>query len=366
MTKRLKKFGLAIAALTLAFSGSATSALAANINVSPDIDFQLPADYYFSRGAFTVLPDGSYWICAYDVDSNTVALKFAANASGSDSPIQVLDLTGRNCFSLAVDTSGNLFVGMDDRIQIFSGDASGSAAPIREITTEGLSVNGLTLDYDNNIYVLNSDGDIWIYQAGSAGNGAADRIIDGSSLGGDDKYLAAGADGTVYVADYADEAIHIFAPNNNGPSFDRTITYDDSNYASFGGITLNGSNLFVTFQDGSAPGIYEFPANADGLTAPTNSWSGSNVVVSGDDALYGVSVGGCSGQLISLEGYNNRVLTWDLADTECPAAANNNSSDDKSLAETGSKFEGSLPLAASIVVLGAFAVFISRKTVKKN
>ncbi len=322
------KISRLIAAGTVAASASLMAAVvpawAANNDVAPSIEYLLPytKDYSYLSESLAVAGDGSYWLCAQEsaAPNATVAFKFAAGSSGVDTPIQTLNLDNAQggCTDLTVDSNDNLYVSMSVRIEVYAPDATGSASPLRTITNASFDIGYMAMDTLDRLYLTNSE-DIWVYSAGATGTDLPLRIINGSNFAGSDIYVAGTADGTVFAADYDADTIKVFGVENDGAVWDREFWLDDSiDTGSFGGITLNGDKLFVTYQDGAAPGIYVFPANSVGAVVPDESWSGSNVVVASDDALYDVGVGGCSGELIAFESYNDRILTWDNLTTECP------------------------------------------------
>ena len=340
-------------------SAFSQSASAQTYTDAPAIDFHLPVQNQpprsYGRDGLAVLPDGSYWTCTEE-NGLAGAVKWARNSQGNSNSIRGIIGGGNPCQFLSADSQGRLVYAEAQLVSIYAADAEGFASPIRQIQiVSENNIQAMALDSANNIYLFMGDRNIWVFNAGANGQfELPDRVIDGSYLGGDDIYIAATPDGTVFAADYADENIKVFSPNNNGPNFDREIV-PNVDAASFGGITLNGSSVYVTLQDGAAPGVYEFSTSSSGSTTPLNSWAGPNVVTSGNDALFAVGVSGCSGQLISIEGYNNRILTWNLDDTHCPAGSGS------VLANTGLNATTTLFWGATLVSAGILVSWSARR-----
>jgi hypothetical protein len=334
---RISRSLLVAVASVVALSMASTPAWAANNNVAPNVVNALAnaTEYEYVRESMTVTNDGSYWLCAIEIDapSNAFAFKYAALALSGASPVQTVQLStsGGDCTDLVVDSDDNLYAGLEDRVAVYSSNSTGLATPIRTLTTASFNTGTMAMDTVNRLYVMNGE-DVWAFDAGASGSGAPSRIIDGNDFGGSDLYVAAGADGTVYVADYDNDTIDVFLPTNNGPVWDREIVLTGYDAGSFGGIALNGDRIFVTYQDGTQAGIYVFPSSSDGDTEPTESWTGSNVVTSSDDALYDVGIGACSGELVAFEGYNDRIMTWTDLTTVCPEPELPN---EQALANTG-------------------------------
>jgi len=321
------KISRLIAVGTVAASASLMAAVvpawAANNDVAPTIEYLLPytKDYSYVSESLAVAGDGSYWLCVEESAAPfaAFAFKFAAGSSGVDTPVQTLNLDNAQggCTDLTVGSNDNLYVSMSVRIEVYAPDATGSASPLRTITNASFDIGYMAMDTLDRLYLTNNE-DIWVYSAGANGTDLPYRIINGSNLGGSDLYVAADADGVVSVADYDEDKVRVFGATNDGPIWDREFWLDNDAANSFGGITSNGDKIYVTYQDGAAPGIYVFPSNSEGATTAFESWSGANVVSTSDDALNDVGVGGCAGEMITFEGYNDRILTWDNLTTECP------------------------------------------------
>ena len=309
------------------FSAMSVSApaIAATYTDAPDMDFSLPDTnvYQYKRESLAVLTSGDFWLCAQENNApfSTYVVKFAADSTTGDSSIQTIDLSynASSCDDLALDLEGNLYVGLNDTVRVYSPDASGVATPIREFTNANLNIDVLAFDEAGAYLYAVTNGDIWSFPRESSGSVLPDRIINGGDLDGGDLYVAATAGGTVFVADYDGGAVRVFDLGNDGPVWDRQFWLDGSyDTRSFGGITLNGERLFATYQDGSNPGVYAFAIDSDGMVMAIDSWSGSNVVVSGTDALYDVAVAACVDHMVTFEGYNDRVLTWTGQPMVCP------------------------------------------------
>lgn len=375
MKKPIKKTFLASAGAALfavatvaSVSMLAAPAWAANNDVAPTIDYPLPytKDYSYVSESLAVAGDGSYWLCAEESAApfGAYAFKFAAGSSGVDIPIQMLNLNNDQggCTDLAVDSQGNLYAAIAIEIDVYAPGSYGVIAPIRTIEHVSGDLNTGTMSFDaqDRLYVFCGDG-LCVYSAGATGVAQPERVIDDGDLGSSDLYVAADADGVVYVADYDEDKVRVFGATNDGPTWDREFWLDDSiDAGSFGGLAVNGDKVFVTFQDGTAPGVYVFAADSDGAVVPDESWSGSNVVVSSNDALYDVGVGGCSGELVTFEGYNDRILTWDNLTTECTNPAPSPSPE---LPSTGADLVSATGLglsAAALALIGGALVLRRR------
>lgn len=334
---KISRPGLVAFASFVALSVASTPAWSANNNVAPNIVNTLTnaTTYDYVRKSMTVTNDGSYWLCAREssAPANVFAFRYEA-LSSSGVPVQTIQLSSSSdtCTDLVVDSNGNLYAGMSDEIAVYSSDSTGLATPIRTFTTAGLYTETIAMDPADRLYVVDGNsGDVLAFGAGASGTTTPSRIIDGDNLGDDDLFVAADADGTVYVADYDEDAIRVFLASNNGPVWDREISLSGFSTNSFGGIAVNGDRIFVTYQDGAEPGIYVFLASSDGPTEPVESWMGSNVVTTSDDALFDVGIGACSGELVAFEGYNDRIMTWTELTTVCPESE----SEGPGLANTG-------------------------------
>jgi LPXTG-motif cell wall-anchored protein len=362
------RFALLAVATVASVSMLAAPAWAANNDVAPTIDFTLPNldTLEYETDSLAVESDGSYWLCAAEQmpPFGVFALKFAAHSSTGASAVQSIDLNidGQSCGDLTVDSEGNVYAGLGNSIAVYAPDATGVATPIRTITsaTFGLDAQSMNVDTQDRLYVVTNN-DIWMYTAAANGTDLPYRIINGSNLGDDGLYVAADADGVVYVADYDEDKVRVFGATNDGPFWDRDFWFDtDSDARNFGGITSNGDKIYVTYQDGTAPGIYVFPSNSEGATPAFESWSGVNVVSSSDDALFDVGVGGCSGEMITIEGYNDRILTWGNLTTECTNPAPSPSPE---LPSTGADLGSAtgLGLGAAVLALVGGALVLRRR-----
>ena len=339
----ISRLGVAAFASLATLSVASTPAWSANNNVAPNIVNILSnaTSHSYITESLAVGNDGSYWLCATEDGAplNVIAFRYEAlTSSGAPEQAFLLSDNGGSCTDLALDSDGNLYAGLGDEIAVYSPNSTGLATPIRTFTTAGMDTETMAMDTVDRLYVVDGNsGDVLVFDAGASGTTTPSRIIDGSNLGDDDWFVAADASGTVYIADYDEDAIRVFSPTNNGPAWDREISLDGSGTSSFGGITLNGDRLFVTYQDGSEPGIYVFLASSDGPTEPVESWMGPNVVTASDDALYDVGIGACSGELVTFEGYNDRIMTWTNLTTVCPESEEEEEpeGEERELAATG-------------------------------
>ena len=122
---------------------------------------------------------------------------------------------------IAFDAGGNLYT-LDEagNVDVYAAPATAAAAPIRTFVggiDEGVS-SGLAVDASGNVYV-GSDGTVDIYPPGASGKPAPARVISGAKTGLTLVLaLAVDASGNLYVANHGETAdsIFVFGPGATG------------------------------------------------------------------------------------------------------------------------------------------------------
>lgn len=165
-----------------------------------------------------------------DASNDTSILQFAATSNGNASPISTLILPAGGPSSVAVDSSGSIYVGaaMDNRISVYPAGSTGANSPRRTIFGSDRSFSYpylMTLDSHNSLYV--SDGGtcacVAVFSSSTAEETAPQRIIKGDRTQMNEPIaFAVDTSGYLYVASLGlgplrDQGqVEIFAPNATG------------------------------------------------------------------------------------------------------------------------------------------------------
>jgi len=182
------------------------------------------------------------------VGSNYEVMIFAAGAAGVPTPIRTINLgslPSSQPQSMAVDSSGLLYIASSTGITVYSATATGTATPLRSIlgsSTQLTAVECIAVDASGNIYVTNQatgtttiPGMIFVFSATATGNVAPTRSIT-----------------------YATAPFYGIAVDTSGNIY----TVADTT------ITVNGT--FV----GTSASILEYAAGASGAATPLKTIAG--------------------------------------------------------------------------------------------
>jgi hypothetical protein len=189
-------------------------------------------------------------------------------------------------FGIALDGSGNIYIGDKAAIDVFGANAIGNVSPKAIITgsNTGLkNVAGLALDAAGNMYASTGSA-IRVFAAGATGNARPKAVIAGSNTG----FGAAGAgnvsvdgSGSIYVSLPGSNAIEIFAPGATGNvSPVATISGAKTHLAYPGQVAFDGSGkLYVPNRvpvAGSDTGsVTVYAAGATGDVSPVATIQGT-------------------------------------------------------------------------------------------
>jgi len=245
---------------------------------------------------------------------------------------------------LAIDSSGNLYVGSSNKVIVFPPGASGNATPLRTITaSSGGGFNGLALDNNGNLFATQttgSVGSVTAYTASSSGSVApnasmpyqqAIQYLNGGDIAVDPfgnvwvgnpfgntitgyQVVGAPGDGTfgsamysmqlgsvalqrpygmafdqngnLWVANNAGNSIVELSPTASGTATALNTLTDVGTLRQPNGLTFDASgNLWVTDRSSGSPAIAEFAPGATGNVAPLARIVGSNTGLSRPDGI---------------------------------------------------------------------------------
>jgi hypothetical protein len=133
------------------------------------------------------------YVASYSTTVPSGVLVFDAAANGDAVPVRNIKGPGTGLgadpHGIAVDSSGNIYVGHDQSITIYDPTADGDAAPLRTIkgpTTDLDGATKLAIDSRDYLYVLNSAGHprtITVYKPDAGGDVAPVRKLTGIQVG---------------------------------------------------------------------------------------------------------------------------------------------------------------------------------------
>jgi alpha-beta hydrolase superfamily lysophospholipase len=247
-------------------------------------------------------------------------LVFSAGSTGNATPIATIagPHTGlRTAFSLAVDPSGNIYVGTSIgndgpvAVEVFPACSNGDTKPEAAIVGHDTALqfpgfenpDGIAVDSMGEILLANGSGlskgsSILFFPAGSDGDVRPRAAIVG--LGGVDGPvgIALGVSGKIYLANGFPPGIRVYSGGSNG-NVPPIVTISGSNTGLDGrnlrGIALDSKeNMYVTSDghDSTESSITVFAAGSNGNVKPTAVIAGGNTGLSG---AIGIAVGPYSG-----------------------------------------------------------------------
>lgn len=216
--------------------------------------------------------------------------QLASGANGLAVPTKSLLVSGGNPGEMIVDSAGNLYVGSDAEIDVFS--PSGGAQPVRVISgssTQLSEVNGIAVDKQGNIFVTNGFsgiGSVLVFASTANGNVPPLRTITG--VGTANFYgpsgIALDTTGNLYVASYLSQTpspaqpASIFELASGTSGFGTplsTITGSSTGLAGVGSMQFDGAdNLYVlVISPGGQPSISVFSQGSNGNVPPVRTFS---------------------------------------------------------------------------------------------
>jgi hypothetical protein len=226
--------------------------------------------------------------------SGSQILRFSAIADGSVSPLSTISLPADLLIveSMGVDPLGDIYVAGRDRngavlIVEYSPEASGSSVPIRRLSlgpTGYDNPGSMGFDAGGDVYV-GLDYSIAIFSPGST---LPSRVIAGSATQIDSiNGIAIAADGTLYATTgvFGVGSVLVFAPNASGNAAPaRTITGTPASpfYAPSGiALDMNGHLYVAAFIASGPPLIFELDSQVSGLASPIKTIYGSATTLDG-------------------------------------------------------------------------------------
>jgi hypothetical protein len=227
-------------------------------------------------------------------------LEFPANGSGSITPSNTVTVPSQTtCYSVAVDTSGNLYVSASMgtapsvvyEILVYVSGATGSATPTRTITSSSFSttISSIAVDSTGEVYAL-SGNSISVFAANAAANASPVRLITGNLTQlNSASSIAVDAAQNIYVANTAAGNILVFSSTETGNATPAGIlAWTLTDLGSPSGVATDSSgDLYVsTFnQPSNSSLILEFFPGATGNVAPARM-----LTAVASDAVAGLAV----------------------------------------------------------------------------
>src|SRR5271156_4762797 len=241
-------------------------------------------------------------------------IQFSSDSNGTVSPSStVKGPTGLTFEGLAVDTTGNLYVGGvlpgttpasqgELVIVVYAAGSNGMAKPTKTITgnltgLEGFTqntVSGLAVDSSGNLYVSSGllkgglvDPGISVFAPTASGDVAPTNVITMTNIGAYTMgQIALDSAGNIYVVasqSLTPGAILIFASNSTGtvpPT--STITGPETMLDGVDGVAVDSEgNIYVSNVSSTGVfSIFEFSAGSTGNVAPMRTISGSATTMS--------------------------------------------------------------------------------------
>lgn len=242
-------------------------------------------------------------------------LAFSAGSKGNATPIAAIagPRTGlRTAFSLAVDTSGNIYVGTSIgndgpiAVETFAAGSNGDVKPrtaIFGLNTELQNTSGLAVDPKGTLFVgnasmLSKGNGVLVFPAGSNGNVMPSAVINEANGDNGPAGVALDPRGNIYVLNAArldvPANIRIYSAGSNGnvPPI-ATISGPNTglNGRAVRGIALDSKeNIYVTsdWHDSTESSITVFAHGSNGNVKPIAVISGDNTGLSG---AIGIAIG---------------------------------------------------------------------------
>jgi hypothetical protein len=251
---------------------------------------------------YGVAVDGSGNI--YVTNNDDVITIYAPGATGNVAPIRsILGSAYHEPKGIAIDPiNGDIYVAkaINNAVVIYAPNASGKASPIGSIlgSATGLDLpKGVALDASANIYVTNSgNNSVTVYAAGSTGNVAPVQTIAGSRTGLDVPYLlAVDSSKNIYVPNIdfpnpGNGSLTVYAAGSNGnvaPT--KTIEGAKTKLNLPAGIALDSSdNIYASNfdrTDVANSSITVYAAGSNGNKAPAKTISGNKTGLDGPQGI---------------------------------------------------------------------------------
>jgi hypothetical protein len=226
---------------------------------------------------------------------NNDILEFPITASGNAAPATMIGGGSSPLLSpraIAVNAQGEIFSSVQtisgyDGIAGFAPTASGSATPTQVLagsaTTFNNGITSLAFDPTGKLYIADyPDAAVAIFAAGAAGNTAPfARITASSGAIASAGYATVDASGKVYVVN--NNAITICTLTGAGQVASSATLTPPAN-VEFGSVTVGPSGLIYA-TDTVGPGVYVYAAGSTGNASPLQTISGSNTGLSSPTSI---------------------------------------------------------------------------------
>lgn len=286
-----------------------------NGNVTPSAVITGLGTSVTAPNAMTVDSSGDVYVASGSTNVNnggSVAV-YPAGSNGNATPMALI--SGSNTgivspFGIAVDSSGNIYVGNNSNpsgtpsyeILVFAAGSNGNVAPSATISGSNTGLTGavgMALDSADNIYVFNEvgtltggNGTILVYPAASKGNVAPSAVISGSNTGLDNEdvlfSIALDSSGKIYVSlsqgfeHYPTILVFGAGPTGNPDNLAPTATIGNGQATGTVGpvgVAFDSTGNVYVANNGVATSAYAvtiYPAGSDGNVAPMATFAGSN------------------------------------------------------------------------------------------
>jgi hypothetical protein len=202
-------------------------------------------------------PGNVLYVTNSNFSGNVSVTEYRPGANGDAAPIRtiqgpktLLDNTGSG--SIAVDSSGKIYVANSSSITVYAANASGDASPIASIkgsrTLLSSGPGDIALDALNRIYVIilpnQGRNAFLLFSAGANGNVSPLRTTVTDAANGVPIAIALDSVGKVFVVqsgDFTADAIVTYARTTNGSYTERSVFYSQDSppsLANAGGIAV--------------------------------------------------------------------------------------------------------------------------------
>jgi hypothetical protein len=271
--------------LVLRFAAQASGA------VQPESIMTLPPELFLPE-SIAVDDYGKIYVAGRTASANSEIVVFAPGASGAATPLRIMVGGPVNPGAMTVDRQGNLYVALDNAIEIFTPT---DVVPSRTITgaaTLLFATNGIELDSHGNIFIttgISGSGPLLVFDATSTGNAAPLRIVstvNGAPLD-DSTGIAFDSQGALFVVGNegppAGAIIFQIPASSSGNATAATvISGPAARIAGVGSLRIDAvgnryARVSTAMQSGTANGsiasVAVFAAGATGNTAPRSYFS---------------------------------------------------------------------------------------------